>query len=59
MLGGRMFDMSDPNKDGRPRSGSDRRAPAFRHADANRDGQITREERTQMRQRMRAERRPG
>ena len=37
-------------------------AAAYRHfdmADANRDGQITRDERMQMRQRMRAERQPG
>jgi hypothetical protein len=31
----------------------------FDTADVNRDGQITREERKQVRQRMRTERRPG
>ena len=61
MLGGRMFDMSDSNKDGRVslQEATNAALQHFDMADANRDGQITREERTQMRQRMRAERRPG
>lgn len=61
MLGGRMFEMSDANRDGRV-SLQEATASALQHfdmADANRDGQITRDERTQMRQKMRAERRPG
>jgi len=61
MMGGRMFETSDSNKDGRV-SLQEATSAALQHfdmADANRDGQITREERTQMRQRMRSERRPG
>ena len=60
-LGGRMFDMADANRDGRVTLQEATNA-ALRHfdtADANRDGKLTPEERTQMHQRMRAERRPG
>jgi Ca2+-binding EF-hand superfamily protein len=61
MMGGRMFEMSDSNKDGRVslQEATNAALQHFDMADANRDGQITREERTQMRQRMRTERRPG
>ena len=61
MLGGRMFEMSDANTDGRVslQEATNAALQHFDMADSNRDGQITREERTQMRQRMRAERRPG
>jgi len=59
MFGGKMFEMSDTNKDGKV-TVQEATASALQHfdmADANRDGQITREERGQMRQKMRAERR--
>jgi Ca2+-binding EF-hand superfamily protein len=61
MMGGRMFETSDSNKDGRVslQEATNAALQHFDMADANRDGQITREERTQMRQRMRTERRPG
>ena len=61
MIGGRMFEMADANKDGRVAL-QEAQAMALRHfdmADANRDGQITRDERRQMHQRMRNERTPG
>ena len=60
-LHGRMFDMADANRDGRV-SLQEATGAALRHfdmADANRDGRITREERIQMRQRMRAQRQQG
>ncbi len=60
-LGGHMFDMADGNRDGRVTL-QEATAAAYRHfdmADANRDGRITPDERMQMRQRMRTERRPG
>jgi Ca2+-binding EF-hand superfamily protein len=60
-LRGRMFERADANRDGRV-SLQEATAEAYRHfdlADANRDGRITPEERMQMHQRMRAERRPG
>lgn len=60
-LHGRMFDMSDANHDGRVTLQEATNA-ALRHfdtADVNRDGRLTPEERMQMHQRMRAERRPG
>jgi len=61
MLGGRMFDMADANRDQRV-SLQEATAAALRHfdtADLNRDGQVTREERMQMRERTRSERRPS
>ena len=57
MLGGRMFDTADANRDGRV-SLQEAQAGALRHfdtLDANRDGQITREERIQIRKRVRTE----
>ena len=61
MMGGRMFEMSDANKDGKV-SLQEATAAALQHfdmADTNRDGQITREERGQMRKKIRTERRPA
>jgi hypothetical protein len=58
---GRMFDMADGNHDGRVTLQEATNA-ALRHfdtADVNRDGQLTPDERMQMHQRMRAERKPG
>lgn len=60
-LRGHMFDMADANRDGRVTL-QEATAAAYRHfdmADVNRDGRITPDERIQMRQRMRTERRPG
>lgn len=60
-MGGRMFDMADANHDGRVTMQEATNA-ALRHfdmADVNRDGQLTPDERMQMHQRMRAERKPG
>jgi hypothetical protein len=60
-LRGRMFDMADANRDGRVTL-QEATAAAYRHfdtADVNRDGRITPDERMQMHQRMRTERRPG
>jgi Ca2+-binding EF-hand superfamily protein len=60
-MGGRMFEMADANHDGRVTI-QEATSAALRHfdtADVNRDGQLTPDERTQMHQRMRAERRPG
>ena len=60
-LRGHMFDMADANRDGRVTL-QEATAAAYRHfdmADVNRDGRITPDERVQMRQRMRTERRPG
>ena len=57
---GRMFEMADANKDQRV-SLQEATGAALQHfdrADTNHDGQITREERRQMHQQMRAER-PG
>jgi len=57
-LHGRMFAMADANKDQRV-SLQEATAAALHHfdsVDANRDGQVTRDERKQMRQRMRTER---
>lgn len=61
MLGGRMFEMADANRDGRV-SLAEAQAGALQHfdmMDSNRDGRITPDERMQMRQRMRTERRSG
>ena len=60
-LHGRMFDMADGNKDGRVslQEATDAALRHFDMADVNKDGQITREERMQMRQHMRAQRRPS
>lgn len=60
-LHGRMFETADGNRDGRV-SLQEAQTAALRHfdlVDVNRDGRITREERMQMRQRMRAARRPS
>ena len=60
-MGGQMFEMADANHDGRVTLQEATNA-ALRHfdtADVNRDGQLTPDERMQMHQRMRAERRPG
>ena len=60
-LRGAMFDMADANRDGRVTL-QEATTAAYRHfdmADVNRDGRITPDERMQMRQRMRTERRPG
>ncbi len=60
-LRGRMFDMADINRDNRV-SLQEATAAAYQRfdrTDVNRDGQITREERLQVRQQMRAQRRPG
>jgi Ca2+-binding EF-hand superfamily protein len=60
-LRGRMFEMADANRDGRVTLQEATNA-ALRHfdtADVNRDGRLTPEERMQMHQRMRAERRRG
>lgn len=54
MMGGRMFEMADANKDGRV-SLQEATESAVRHfdmADVNRDGRITPEERRQMRRQM-------
>jgi Ca2+-binding EF-hand superfamily protein len=54
MMGGRMFDTADANRDGRV-SLQEAQAGALAHfdkLDANRDGQITREERMQKRKRV-------
>lgn len=60
-FGGRMFDMADGNHDGRVtlQEATDAALRHFDTADVNRDGKLTPEERMQMHQRMRAERRPG
>ncbi len=52
MMGGRMFEMADGNKDGRVslQEATDSAARHFDMADANRDGRITPDERRQMRQ---------
>ena len=55
MMGGRMFEAADADRDGRV-SLQEAQAGALRHfdtLDANRDGQITREERMQKRKRVR------
>ena len=60
-LRGRMFDMADANRDGRVTL-QEATAAAYRHfdtADVNRDGRITPDERMQLHQRMRTERRRG
>jgi hypothetical protein len=60
-MGGRMFELADTNRDGRVTLQEATNA-ALRHfdtADVNRDGQLTPDERMQMHQRMRAERKPG
>ena len=60
-LRGRMFERADANRDGRV-SLQEATAAAYRHfdgADANRDGRLTPDERKQMHQRMRSERRSG
>lgn len=60
-LRGHMFEMADSNRDGRVTL-QEAQAAALRHfdmADVNRDGRITPDERRQMRERMRAEHRPG
>lgn len=60
-LFGRMFEMSDANKDGKV-SLQEAEAAAlsrFDTADANKDGQLTPQERMQMQQRMRAQRNTG
>ena len=56
MMGGRMFDMADANKDGRVtlQEATDSAVRHFDTADANRDGRITPDERRQMRQHRRA-----
>ena len=61
MMGGRMFETSDSNKDGKVslQEATNAALQHFDMADANRDGQITREERSERRKKMRAERRPG
>jgi Ca2+-binding EF-hand superfamily protein len=60
-MGGRMFEMADANHDGRVtiQEATDAALRHFDTADVNRDGQLTPDERMQMHQRMRAERRPG
>lgn len=60
-LGGRMFEMADANRDGRVtlQEATNAALQHFDTADVNRDGQLTPDERMQMHQRMRAERRPG
>lgn len=52
MLGGRMFEMADANKDGRVslQEATDSAVRHFDMADANRDGRITPDERRQIRQ---------
>jgi hypothetical protein len=58
-FGGRLFDMADANHDGRV-SLAEAQAAALAHfdkADANHDGKITPDERQQMRQVIRMERR--
>jgi Ca2+-binding EF-hand superfamily protein len=60
-LHGAMFEMADGNRDGRVTL-QEATAAAYRQfdsADSNRDGQISPDERRQMHQRMRSERRPG
>jgi hypothetical protein len=60
-LRGHMFDMADANRDGRVTL-QEATAAAYRHfdtADVNRDGRLTPDERMQVRQRIRAERRRG
>lgn len=54
MMGGRMFDMADANKDGRVslQEATDSAVRHFDMADANRDGRITPDERRQMRRQM-------
>lgn len=54
MIGGRMFEMADVNKDGRVslQEATDAAVRHFDMADANRDGQITPEERRQMHRQM-------
>lgn len=54
MMGGRMFDMADANKDGRVtlQEATDAAARHFDMADANRDGRVTPEERRQMHRQM-------
>ena len=58
-LQGRMFEMSDANRDGRVslQEATGAALQRFDRADANRDGQVTREERIQMREQRRAQ--PG
>lgn len=60
-FGGRLFAMADADNDQRV-SLQEAQAAALKHfdmADANRDGQVTRDERRQMRRNMITERRPG
>ena len=54
MMGGRMFETADANKDGRVtlQEATDSAVRHFDMADANRDGRITPEERQQMRRQM-------
>ena len=54
MMGGRMFDMADGNKDGRVtlQEATDAAVRHFDMADANRDGRITPDERRQMHRQM-------
>jgi Ca2+-binding EF-hand superfamily protein len=60
-MGGRMFELADANRDGRVtlQEATNAALRRFDTADVNRDGQLTPEERMQMHQRMRAERKPG
>lgn len=60
-FGGQMFEIADANRDGRV-SLQEATGAALRHfdaADTNRDGQVSHEERRQMWQQMRGQRRPG
>jgi len=60
-FGGHMFEMADANHDGRVTL-QEAQAAALQHfdvVDANHDGRITPEERMQMHQRMRSERKQG
>ena len=61
VLGGRMFEMADANRDSRVslQEATEAAIRRFDTVDANRDGQITPQERQQSRERMRAQRQPG
>jgi len=61
MFGGRMFEMSDADKNGQVslQEATNAALQHFDSADSNRDGQLTREERTNRRDRVRGERRRG
>lgn len=60
-LRGELFGMADGNRDGRVtlQEATDAALRHFDMADVNRDGQLTPDERMEMHQRMRTERRPG